>query len=223
MTTCRGITQALTKLGKLLHSKTLVLIFPDLVKLPLKRGGLNLKFFKISFVWLRISILSIIVMVAAVLVSRQPGVEKLVKKIMTPALTSVEKEWSLELDKAFILCGHNEIEKSSYSSLKDLQAIVDNNDGYLLKRISGHLQVYGMSISDYCTNCRNHQFLGVSEQNVVVFRGTPDKPGPILEKTTIQIKDLPQLELEDLQKGISFGTINEKLQLIEGLKGLNAN
>jgi hypothetical protein len=80
-----------------------------------------------------------------------------------------------------------------------------------------------MSIKDYCLNCREHQFLGIMEQSVAVIRGTPEKPGPILERLTLKTKDLPQLELEDLRKGIPLKNGNDKLQLIEGLKGLSAD
>lgn len=200
-----------------------------------------MKLSKISLAWVRISILCITVMAAVILVSRQPGVEKLLKKIMTPVLTASEQKWSLEQDKTYTLCGHSEMLKNDYKSLKDLQTVISGhqgrlvnqgrpgnqgylgNQGFRLKRISGHLHVYAIDVMDYCVNCRNYQFLGVVEQSVAVIRGTPEKPGPIQEKTALKIEDLPQLELEDLQKGIPFKNGNEKLQLIEGLKGLSAN
>lgn len=200
-----------------------------------------MKLSKISLAWVRISILCITVMVTVIVISRQPGVEKLMKKIMTPVLTASEQKWSLEQDKTYTLCGHSEMLKNDYKSLKDLQTVISGyqgrhgNQSYQgnisrlgniscrLKRISGHLYVYALDIRDYCVNCRNYQFLGVVEQSVAVIRGTPEKPGPIQEKTVLKIEDLPQLELEDLQKGIPFKNGNEKLQLIEGLKGLSAN
>lgn len=192
-------------------------------KLTLNRGGLNLKLFKISLVWVRISIICVFVMVTIVLAVHQPGVEKLFKKIITPSLASSEKEWVLELDKSFTLCGHNESARSRYLSNELLQAAIESSQGYRLKRITGHLQVYGLSVTDYCSQCKKFQFLGVSEQHVAIIRGTPEKPGPIREKTTIQISDLPQLELKDLQKGIPFQNSKEKLQLMEGLQGLSTN
>jgi hypothetical protein len=192
-------------------------------KLLLNRGGLNLKLFKISLAWVRVSIICIMLMVAIAFAGRQPGVEKLVKKIITPSLASTGQEWVLELDKSYTLCGHCESVRTSYLSNELLQAAIQNNHGYQLKRIIGHIQVYGQSVPDYCPQCKSSQFLGISEHKVAVIRGTPEKPGPIREKTTIQISDLPQLELKDLQKGIPFQNGKEKLQLIEGLKGLSTN
>jgi hypothetical protein len=182
-----------------------------------------LKLIKISLSWVRISLICITVIVIVIMVSHQPGVEKLVKKIMTPSLATSEKEWILELDKTFILCGHSESVRSSYSSLELLQAAIQDSHGYELKKAKGNLQVYVMPVRDYCSNCLNNQFLGINEQNVAVIRGIPEKPGPILEKVAIKIDDLPKLELEDLQKGIPFKNDKEKLQLIEGLKGLSTN
>lgn len=194
-----------------------------------------MKLSKISLAWVRVSILCITVMIAVILISRQPGVERLLKKMMTPSLTSSKQRWSLEFKKTYTLCGHNEVLKRNYQSFNELQSAINSKDtlkvnhGRLvsqdcqLKRTSGHLYVYAMSIMDYCFNCREHQFLGIMEQSVAVIRGTPEKPGPIQEKTTLKIKDLPQLELEDLRKGIPFKSGNEKLQLIEGLEGLSAD
>jgi hypothetical protein len=189
----------------------------------LNRGGLDLKVVKFSLAWVRISILCVIIVITVFFISRQPGVEKIVRRIMTSTLISNE-EWKLELDKTYTLCGHNETTKKAYPSLKSLEATLAADYGsYQFKRTSGHLQVYGITLNDYCSNCRDHQFLGISEGNVAVIMGTPDKPGPIQEKTAIKSKDLPQLELADLRKGIPFKNTNEKLQLIEGLNGLSAN
>ncbi|HBE78638.1 MAG TPA: hypothetical protein DDW65_12810 [Firmicutes bacterium] len=182
-----------------------------------------MKVVKFSLAWVRISILCVIVVIIVFFISRQPGVDKIVRRIMTSTLLSNE-EWKLELDKTYTLCGHTETTKNVFTSLKSLEAaLAAQNRNYRFKRISGHLHVYGMTINDYCSNCREHQFLGISEGNVAVIMGTPDKPGPIQEKTAINIKDLPQLELADLRKGIPFKNTNEKLQLIEGLNGLSAN
>jgi hypothetical protein len=181
-----------------------------------------LKLFKVSLAWVRISVLCIAVIVTVIVVSRQAPVEKLIKRIITPAL-STEQKWDLELDKTYTLCGHREVLTHSYCSLKSLKTALESLHGYQLKRISGSLYVYGTSIGDYCGSCRNHQFLGVNEQNVAVIRGTPENPGPVQEKTEIKIQNLPQLELEDLRKGIPVRSSDEKLQLIEGLKGLSAN
>jgi hypothetical protein len=187
-----------------------------------------LKFFKISLTWFRISILCITVIVTVILISRQPGIEKLLKKMMTPSLISSEQRWALELEKVYTLCAHREVQKSDYQTLQDLQTAITNldnqeNQDVRLIKASGHFHIYAMSIKDYCINCREHQFLGINQHNVAVIRGTPENPGPVMEETTVKIEALPRLELEDLRKGIPFRNGNEKLQLIEGLKGLSAN
>jgi hypothetical protein len=181
-----------------------------------------LKLSKISLTWVRISILSCSIIVV-VLMGRGMLVKKLIPKVRGPALTSVEQQWDLEIDRTYTLCGHWDTVKQSYPSLKGLKNVVESNQNFKLKKAAGNRYVYEVSVVDYCLNCRNHQFLGVSDQNVAVMRGTPDLPGPLEEKIEIKTEDLPPQELEDLRKGIPFKTNNEKLQLIEGLKGLITN
>jgi hypothetical protein len=193
-----------------------------LVKLPLK-GGLNLKLSKISLTWVRISILSLLVIVAVILISRGPFIQKLLPKTRDPALTSAGQQWDLELDRTYKLCGHRNVFEQSYPSLKILKSAVESKGDFVLKKIVENRYVYEVPVEDYCPNCSSHQFLGISEKNVAVIRGTPDTPGPVLEKVEINMENLPQLELEDLRKGIPFKTSSEKLQLIEGLKSLIAN
>ena len=113
--------------------------------------------------------------------------------------------------------------KPFFPSLKNLKNAVESNHSFTVKKVKENHYAYEVTVEDYCPNCRTHQFLGINGQDVAVIRGTPDMPGPVLEKVEIKMENLPQLELEDLRKGIPFKTSNEKLQLIEGLKGLITN
>lgn len=148
---------------------------------------------------------------------RQPGLGNILKKIITPSISKVDREWFLELDKTYSLCGHSQTWQHRYMSRKLFNQALKENPGYRLKTTKDNLQVYAMQIPDFCAGCRNKQFLGIRDQQVAIIRGTPEKPGPVLEKTNIKITDLPKSELEDLQKGIPFKNNKEKLQLIEGL------
>ncbi len=171
----------------------------------------------------RISILSLLIIVAVFFISRGPLFQKLIPKTRDPALTSAGQQWNLELERTYNLCGHHDVFNQSYPSLKDLKKAAEGNHSFTLKKAEENHYVYAVTVEDYCSNCRNHKFLGISENDVVIMRGTPDIPGPVLEKIEISIEKLPPLELEDLRKGIPFKTEGEKLQLIEGLKGLIMN
>jgi hypothetical protein len=158
-----------------------------------------------------------------VLISRGPFIQKWIPKMKGPALTSAGQQWDLELNRVYTLCGHHEVLRQSFTSLNDLKNAVEGIQRLMLKKVTENHYFYETLAGEYCPNCRNHQFLGINEQNVAVIRGTPDKPGPVLEKLEINIESLPELELKDLRKGIPFKTDSEKLQLIEGLKGLSTN
>ncbi len=176
------------------------------------------KVFNISLSIIRVALICTIVVISIFLAGRQPEVKKLFQKIITPSLANTV--WFLKLDKIYTLCGHTESEEKKFSSEKMLNKEVLNLQDYILKKISGHRRVYIQEIPEFCASCQKNRFLGILDEKIVVFSGTPKKPGPVKEEIPILIEDLPKLELEDLKKGIPFKDNKEKLLLIEGL---NAN
>ncbi len=182
-----------------------------------------MKLSKRALTLVRISILSLLTIVAVFFISRGPLFQKLIPKTKDPALTSAGQQWNLELERTYNLCGHHDGFSQSYPSLKDLKTAVEGNHSFTLKKAEENHYVYAVTVEDDCPNCRNHKFLGISGNEVVIRRGTPAIPGPVLEKVEISVEKMPPLELEDLHKGIPFKTEGEKLQLIEGLKGLIMN
>lgn len=182
-----------------------------------------MKLSKRSLTLVRISILSLLTIVAVFFISRGPLFQKLMPKTRDPALTSAGQQWDLELEKTYNLCGHHDEFNQSYPSLKDLKRVAEGHHSFTLKKAEENHYIYAVTVEDYCPNCRNHKFLGISGNEVVIMRGTPVIPGPVLETIEISVEKLPPLELEDLRKGIPFKTEGEKLQLIEGLKGLIMN
>jgi hypothetical protein len=74
-----------------------------------------------------------------------------------------------------------------------------------------------------CESCQKYHFIGIRNQNLVIMKGTPIKPGPVQENIQLPVERLPDSERLDLEKGIPFQTEKEKLQLLEGLRSLIAN
>lgn len=182
-----------------------------------------MQFSKFPLPLFRITTICLLIIVSVVMVVHQPAVDRLMKNIMTYALSFVDQQWRLGLAKTFIGCGHTETIIQKYLSEKALKSALTHYPGFQLKKRQNHFQLYINQINGYCSSCQNNHFLGLIDQKVVIFRGTPKKPGPIEEETPIKISDLPELELKDLEKGIPFKNSREKLQLIEGLKGLSSN
>ncbi len=138
-----------------------------------------------------------------------------------PQLRSTVKDtsWQLTLIKKYELCGHTEISQSIYQSESELQKIIQQYPGAEVKRELNRYEVT-IRIADWCESCRRHRFLGVDDKEVVVKRGVPGQPGPVLELTGLLIQMLPVTEISDLRKGIPFVNEEEKLELLEGINSL---
>jgi len=132
---------------------------------------------------------------------------------------SKNSSWQLILIKKYELCGHTEIYKSTYNNESELQKVIEQYPNPEIER-QPNLYKVTLRISDWCGSCRQNRFLGVENKEVIVRRGTPNKPGPILESTGFLTLALPEAERVDLAKGIPFVDEEEKLELLEGLNSL---
>ena len=133
------------------------------------------------------------------------------------------KSYILELRTTHPQCGHPDIEQKVYSSKYALNKALSKEAGFKYQKKVGNNYFYIKQGSVWCESCTKNQYLGIFEGKVAVFRGTPEKPGPVSETTEIRTDLLPKVELEDLKEGIRFADDKEKLQLLEGLDGLILN
>lgn len=161
-------------------------------------------------------------------ICRNPVVVKSFDKILPPFAFFHKQEFELTLRKTYLQCRHVEIIRKKFNSVPALKAYVRANR-YTPERNNQkpsslkNSLVYTAFISGLCRTCSTHRFLGIRGEQVMVIYGIPSQPGPVQENTGIDIRRLPASEISDLEKGIPLKDDKEKLQIIEGLKGLFSN
>lgn len=180
-----------------------------------------MKLFRVPRTLVRIFAISALIVLAIWWV-KDYGLIDQVRKLANSIALIREHDWILKTSKLFLGCGHTEITETRFPSEARLKAALPGDPGRPAKK-EGYTFSCPISVDEFCLSCKNNQFLCVRDQNVVIIRGTPEKPGPVVEKTSIKVTRLPEAEIADLKKGIPFRNGKEKLQLIEGLNGLTAN
>ncbi|TCL56478.1 BofC-like protein [Hydrogenispora ethanolica] len=171
-------------------------------------------------VMLRIGVAVLVVAATFAWAVHNPRKIDQLRGMLAPAVKERPAQRFLEIRSEYTLCGHWKLDKVAFPSEDSLQAAVEKHPEYQFQKQSGNRYSYSVSVSGYCDSCRDNRFLGMDRQDVAVFRGTPSRPGPVVERVTLRVHFLPQSELDDLIKGIPFRDSREKLQLIEGLNGL---
>lgn len=159
----------------------------------------------------------------AILSIINPGILNQAFRFVKTSLWEPPVPWTLTIKQNFILCGHSLSLQKTYPTKLAIDAFLKRHENCIPRINTGHIISCQEQVSDFCPTCRDKQFLGVRDQEVVVIRGTPGRPGPIKERTLIKIKFLPNAEIADLKSGIAFRDEKEKLQLLEGLNGLVSN
>lgn len=180
---------------------------------------------KISPAIIRICGVSLLIILVAVAI-KTGAIQSISRQIRT-MVWHPQTPWSLEIEQTFLKCGHRLHLENTYSSETAIRSYVRRHPEYRFAKSRAAQARHRLSgveeLADYCPTCRTKQFFGIRDQQVVVLRGTPGQPGPVKEKTSIQLRLLPAVELDDLRKGIPFQNEKDKLQLIEGLNGLTTN
>ncbi len=175
--------------------------------------------------WLRSTLLRVIgislVIITVVFwgLKQNPVTISKIKKMIFPSDATSPQKWVLESQKTYA-CGHKESKRAEYHKKGPFETVIKNYAKHI-KKINNQTFAYIERSEDLCDSCRANQFLGLADQQLAVFRGTPGNPGPITEKIVLNLKKLPEAEVEDLKKGIPFQDGKEKLEILEGLNGLS--
>ena len=175
--------------------------------------------------WLRYPLLRIIgvslmiIMVVFWGIKQHPVAIKKIRKMIFPSATTSPQKWVLESQKIYA-CGHVESKRAEYPKKGPFETVIKEY-AKQVEKVNNQTYAYTERSQDLCDSCRENQFLGLAEQQLAVFRGTPGNPGPITERIVLNLKKLPEAEVEDLKKGIPFKDGKEKLQILEGLNGLS--
>lgn len=180
---------------------------------------------------IRVTVISLLVVLVTYGLSRNPGIIKDFKQMISPTAFISRNQLDLEIQTIYLQCGHTESVHQYYKSktalLKSVQETfqVSHNEGPSGTVRQKDKYTYWMIINaaGLCESCQKHHFFGIHNQNLVIMKGTPLKPGPVQETIQLPLERLPDSERLDLEKGIPFQSEKEKLQLLEGLSSLIAN
>lgn len=174
-------------------------------------------------VWIRLAVIIMIIMVSIGVGYRYPKVTKGIQNIFSTVSLFRSEPWTLEKITVFKECRHQTVEQSTFASAKDIKTFLSKcPQGEIVENGQAKIKTQ-IEEEGFCSSCNQYQFLGIKSGKVVIMRGTPDKPGPVIQSIPMDVHLLPMAEREDLQRGIPFKDEKEKLQLIEGLNGLIVN
>jgi hypothetical protein len=115
-------------------------------------------------------------------------------------------------------CGHKEEMSKIFE--RDLEEIFEEYKGWRIESDQKDNVLLVDEASGLCPICEREEFLGIFQDKVAVFHGRPMRRGPVKEVSSLEVKDLPSQEAEDLSQGIHIKDIRERLQLLEGLFSL---
>jgi len=173
--------------------------------------------------WIRLGVITLIVGVTIGIGYRYPEVTREIQKIFSAVSIQQSELWTLEKITVFKKCRHQTVEQSTFASIKALKDFVMKHPQWETVGSGPTKFQTIIEVHDFCSDCQQYQFLGIKSGKVVIMRGTPAKPGPVIQAISMDVQLLPEAEREDLQRGIPFKDEKEKLQLIEGLNGLILN
>lgn len=171
----------------------------------------------------RVIVVSLLVILTITGICTQTGTINIVKRFLAMAAVTPKSSCILDLLFTYKTCGHNVELQRPFQSEELLKNALQEYPGLKIKKHEPTRWKGIVIVEGLCDTCRNYQFLSIRGRKVVVLRGIPARPGPVLEITQININRLPESEQKDLRKGIPFKDSKEKLQLIEGLDGLMGN
>lgn len=133
-----------------------------------------------------------------------------------PLLSKGKEPFNMELTSYYVSCRHEEVaeQRISHDQWEEvLDALIE--DGWELKRISQTEVELGKELFALCTGCREQEFIGIYGDEIGVYAGSPERPGPLKEVIPVKIGRLPTEEVNDLQAGIVCQEIKEKLLILE--------
>lgn len=175
-------------------------------------------------VWIRLAVTVTVVAVSVGVGYRYPKVTKGIQNIFSAVSWHRPEPWILEKVTVFRECRHQTVEQSTFVSEKALKDFLSRYHPQWKTVQSGPAKLKARTeVHRLCPDCRQYQFLGIQSGKVVIMRGTPAQPGPVVQSISLDIRILPKAEREDLERGIPFKDEKEKLQLLEGLNGLIVN
>lgn len=124
-----------------------------------------------------------------------------------------------EID-TFLGCRHSACREEKLISSQFQKRLKKLGIEWRLEAIGDGEMVLTQNKQGICSECQASEFLGVYLNNIAIYHGKPERPGPVKAVTPIKISGLLEKEINDLKKGVFYQDEEEKLAILEGYSEL---
>lgn|SRR5690554_4463079 len=126
-----------------------------------------------------------------------------------------KKAISLQITDLYLGCRHS-VSRQREVTAEDLPELLkEMQQNRKINVFTGEALVLNGEFSGLCPVCKEEEFVGVYQGYVAVYSGRPGRPGPVKEMTLLNVQGLPEEEITDLETGIAFSGLEEKLLILE--------
>ncbi|NLW56839.1 MAG: hypothetical protein GX050_09575 [Firmicutes bacterium] len=122
-----------------------------------------------------------------------------------PLLGISKTPFNMRLISFYASCRHEEAAEEAIRH-DQWEVMLDTliEDGWELKRISPTEVELGKEFFALCPDCREKEFIGIYGDEIGVYAGSPERPGPLKQVIPVKIGKLPAEEVNDLRAGDSL-------------------
>lgn len=138
---------------------------------------------------------------------------------LSPIISRVltREEVIVELITSYTECQHEEGVTAKYPQKKWADVLEEHSrDGWVIASFAAERVELRKKVADLCRDCREQEFIGIYGQEIGVYAGSPDQPGPLKQVIPVDIGRLPPAEIEDLRTGIICNQPQDKWRILEG-------
>lgn len=89
------------------------------------------------------------------------------------------------------------------------------DDGWVITNFARERVEAEKQLAKLCPQCAEKEFIGVYGNEIGVFAGSPEQPGPLKQVIPVNISRLPQAEIDDLKAGIVCDEAQDKWRILE--------
>ena len=138
---------------------------------------------------------------------------------LSPVLSRVfsREEVTVELATFYTACRHEEETTEKYPQKKWAAFLEEiSRDGWQITAFTTERVELKKEAADLCRSCREEEFIGLYGQEIGVYAGRPEQPGPLKQIIPVDIGRLPPAEIADLRAGIICDQPQDKWRILEG-------
>ncbi|NLY88164.1 MAG: hypothetical protein GX085_00855 [Firmicutes bacterium] len=125
------------------------------------------------------------------------------------------KTVTLQITDIYLGCRHSENHQDEVTAVELPVLLKKMQENRKISVFTGEVLVLNGEFPGLCPVCQEEEFIGVYQGHVAVYAGRPGRPGPVKEMTLLNIQGLPEEEIADLETGITFMGLEEKLRILE--------